>query len=122
MCGHTAESSPFWSQYNAFCWPSNSSDRPSPGPRKDVTLAEGTLALALLIGLQFAVTWSSVRVQWDQQIVKGKPSPLLYQGEFLQEALRCERVTEDEVLGRQYAAWGSRLCISAIPARMVLIR
>jgi uncharacterized membrane protein YcaP (DUF421 family) len=36
---------------------------------KDVTLAEGALALALLIGLQFAVTWSSVRARWVQQIV-----------------------------------------------------
>jgi uncharacterized membrane protein YcaP (DUF421 family) len=64
---------------------------------KDVTLAEGALAFALLIGLQFLVTWSSVRVQWVQQIVKGEPSLLLYRGEFLQETLRRERVTEDEV-------------------------
>ena len=31
---------------------------------KDVALAEGGLAFALLIGLQFAVSWSIVRVRW----------------------------------------------------------
>ncbi len=28
---------------------------------KDVALAEGVLALGLLVGLQYAITWSSVR-------------------------------------------------------------
>jgi uncharacterized membrane protein YcaP (DUF421 family) len=31
---------------------------------KDVALADGALAFALLIALQFVVTWSSVRVGW----------------------------------------------------------
>jgi uncharacterized membrane protein YcaP (DUF421 family) len=30
---------------------------------KDVTLAKGMAALALLVGLQFAITWSSVRIR-----------------------------------------------------------
>jgi uncharacterized membrane protein YcaP (DUF421 family) len=64
---------------------------------KDVALAEGTLALALLIGLQFAVTWTSVRVRWVRQWVTGEPIMLLYRGEFLPAALRRARVAEDEV-------------------------
>ena len=36
---------------------------------KDVTLAQGSVALALLIGLQFLVTWSSVRVRWIRALV-----------------------------------------------------
>jgi len=55
------------------------------------------LAFALLIGLQFAITWSSVRVRWGWQVVTGEPLMLLYRGEFLSEALRRERVTEAEV-------------------------
>ena len=64
---------------------------------KDVTLAQGALALALLIGLQFAVTWCSLRARWIRRVVTGEPSFLLYQGTLLRAALRRERVTEDEV-------------------------
>lgn len=60
---------------------------------KDVRLAEGALALALLIGMQFVVTWCSVRVRWVRKVVTGEPALLLYQGAFLQDALRkVERV------------------------------
>ncbi|HBP89452.1 MAG TPA: DUF421 domain-containing protein [Nitrospiraceae bacterium] len=64
---------------------------------KDVTLAQGVLALALLIGMQFVVTWSSVRVRWVRKLATGEPTLLLYQGVFLPAALRWTRVTEDEV-------------------------
>ena len=40
---------------------------------KDVALADGALAFALLIGLQFVVTWSSVRARWVRQLVTGEP-------------------------------------------------
>ena len=64
---------------------------------KDVTLAQGALALALLVGLQFVITWSSVRTRWIRHVVTGEPSLLLYRGEFLPKALRHTRVTENEV-------------------------
>ena len=64
---------------------------------RDVALADGAVAFALLIGLQFVVTWSSVRTKWVRQLITGEPVMLLYRGEFLQEALRRARVTEDEV-------------------------
>jgi len=64
---------------------------------KDVALAEGALAFALLIGLQFAVTWSSVRARWVRRWVTGEPLMLLYRGAFLPAALRRARVAEDEV-------------------------
>jgi uncharacterized membrane protein YcaP (DUF421 family) len=64
---------------------------------KDVALAEGALAFAILIGLQFLVTWSSVRARWVRQVVTGEPLMLLYRGVFLAAALRRARVTEDEV-------------------------
>jgi uncharacterized membrane protein YcaP (DUF421 family) len=64
---------------------------------RDVALADGVLALALLIGLQFAITWSSVRVGWVRRIVTGEPSMLLYRGSILPESLRRARITEDEV-------------------------
>lgn len=64
---------------------------------KDVALVEGALAFALLIALQFSVTWSSVRVRWVRQLVTGEPRILLYRGETLSAALRLARVTEDEL-------------------------
>ncbi|MBA3889092.1 MAG: DUF421 domain-containing protein [Gemmatimonadaceae bacterium] len=64
---------------------------------EEVALAEGVLAFSLLIGLQFAVTWLSVRVRWVRRVVTGEPRMLLRQGAFLPVALRRARVTEDEV-------------------------
>ena len=65
---------------------------------KDVALAEGVTALALLIGLQFVVTWSSVRIPWVRRVVTGEPFLLAYQGRMLQKGLKQQRVAEDEVL------------------------
>ena len=64
---------------------------------KDIALAEGALAFALLIGLQFAVTWSSVRARWVRRLATGEARMLLYSGEVLPAALRQARVTEDEL-------------------------
>lgn len=64
---------------------------------RNVSLAEGTLALALLIGLQYLVTWTSVRAGWVRKLVTGEPALLLYQGQMLGGAMRAARVTEDEV-------------------------
>ena len=65
---------------------------------KDVALAEGLAALALLIGLQLAITWLSVRSSTFSSLVKSEPALLLYEGRVLNAALRRERVTEAEVL------------------------
>ena len=65
---------------------------------KSVALADGLLAFALLIGFQFSITWLSVRSPAVSRLVKATPTLLVYQGEFLREAMRAERVTESEVL------------------------
>jgi hypothetical protein len=46
---------------------------------KDVALAEGLLAFAVLIGLQFLVTWTSVHVSWFNHLVKSEPVLLFHQ-------------------------------------------
>ncbi len=63
----------------------------------DVALAEGLLALALLIGLQYLITWSSVRSPAFQRLVKATPRLLSFRGDLLRDALRSERVTEAEI-------------------------
>ena len=65
---------------------------------KTVSLAEGLTALAFFVGVQFAVTWLSVRSERFQSIIKGSPTILFYDGDFIQDALRKTRMTEEEVL------------------------
>lgn len=62
-----------------------------------VALVEGLVALALLIGLQFAVTWLSSRSPRVNRLVTSEPALLLYRGELLPSQLRRARVTEDDV-------------------------
>lgn len=64
---------------------------------KDVALAEGIFAFALLIALQFSITWLSVRSPRVRNLVKAEPTLLLDGGTFLGHALRSQRVTESEV-------------------------
>jgi uncharacterized membrane protein YcaP (DUF421 family) len=64
---------------------------------KDVALTEGIAALALLVLLQFVVTWLSVRSGAIRRIVRGEPTMLLYRGEYLRAAMRSQRVTESEI-------------------------
>jgi len=65
---------------------------------KDITLTEGVLALCLLVGLQFAITWLSVRFEWIDRLVKAQPSLVFHLGEFVHETMRKERVSESEIL------------------------
>lgn len=64
---------------------------------RDVALADGVLALGLLVGLQYVITWSSVRMAWVRRVVTGEPLLLLYGGRVLPTNLRRARVTEAEV-------------------------
>jgi len=64
---------------------------------KEVALAQGALAFAVLVGMQFIITWLSVRSGRVSDLVKAEPRLLLHRGEFLRAAMRHERVTEAEV-------------------------
>ena len=62
-----------------------------------VALAEGVLAMAMLIFFQFAITWVSVRSTRFESLVKSEPTLVVRDGQFLEAALRSQRVTHDEV-------------------------
>lgn len=64
---------------------------------KSVPLAEGVLALAVLIFLQFAITWLSVRSPVVSRLVKSEPALVFRDGVFLEKAMKRERLTKDEV-------------------------
>lgn len=65
---------------------------------KQVALAEGVLALALLIFLQYIITWLSVRSTTFGRLVKAEPKLLFYGGQFVTSAMKHERVNQSEVL------------------------
>lgn len=65
---------------------------------KDVALAEGILAMALLVFLQFTITWLSVRSSRLRGLVKSEPTLIMHQGEFLDGTMRAQRITRDEVM------------------------
>lgn len=71
---------------------------------KSVALAEGLLALALLIGMQFVLSWASTRMPWLRRVVTGEPRLLLRQGKMLEPALRDTRITREEVRAAVRAA------------------
>jgi uncharacterized membrane protein YcaP (DUF421 family) len=51
----------------------------------------------VLVGLQFAITWGSVRWRRMGALVKSEPRLLARGGELLPDAMREERVTAEEV-------------------------
>ena len=65
---------------------------------KDVALAEGILALGILILLQFILTWLSVRSQTVSDLVKAEPTLVFHRGEFLRQAMKTERISRGEIL------------------------
>lgn len=65
---------------------------------KDVSLAEGLVAFATLIGLQYIIAWSVVRSKMVSKAIKSEPTLLLYKGQILDSVLRKERVATEEIL------------------------
>lgn len=65
---------------------------------KSVSLLEGVLALATLIGLQYLITWSSVRSPRVRALVKAEPTLLARDGRLVEGAMRRQRMTRDDVL------------------------
>lgn len=67
---------------------------------KSVALADGALALFLLIMLQYVITWLSYRSATVKNLVKATPALLAYKGELLEQAMKKERVTKEEVFAK----------------------
>jgi uncharacterized membrane protein YcaP (DUF421 family) len=64
---------------------------------KDVPLADGLLAFALLIFLQLSITWLSVRSNKISKLIKAESTLLVFRGEFLRDTMKAERITENEI-------------------------
>jgi uncharacterized membrane protein YcaP (DUF421 family) len=64
---------------------------------KSVALSEALAAFGLLVGLQYAVTWIQIRWPYFQRIVTNPPTLLYFRGEFVDEEMQRQRVTESEL-------------------------
>lgn len=64
---------------------------------KNVALIDGVLAFILLATLQFIVARLSIRSQQFQELVQGSPVLLFYRGQYLQDAMRTERISKEEI-------------------------
>ncbi|MBV1691436.1 DUF421 domain-containing protein [Novosphingobium sp. G106] len=64
---------------------------------KDVALVEGVLTFALLTLLQLAVALSARRYVLISRLVKSNPRILFCDGQFIEHALRDERVVRGEI-------------------------
>jgi uncharacterized membrane protein YcaP (DUF421 family) len=64
---------------------------------ENISLAEGVTAFAVLIAAQYLITWLSFRSTGFRDLMKANPRMVYYQGDFLKDAMRRERVTESEV-------------------------
>jgi uncharacterized membrane protein YcaP (DUF421 family) len=64
---------------------------------RSVPLAEGVAALGLLVVLQYGITWQSVRSPRFQALIKDEPTLLLHRGRFLDDAMKEQRLTREEV-------------------------
>jgi uncharacterized membrane protein YcaP (DUF421 family) len=83
---------------------------------QNVALAQGLLALALLLILQFIVSLASIHSTQVQKTSRSEPRMLCYQGKVLPEALRKERMTEGELLQalREHGYAGPEAVLAAV--------
>ncbi|MFD1030040.1 DUF421 domain-containing protein [Metaplanococcus flavidus] len=65
---------------------------------KDVSLLEGLTAFALLIAMQYAMTFLAVRSNSFNKFIKSEPRLLYLNGTFLEDTMKKERINEVEVL------------------------
>ncbi len=66
--------------------------------QESVALAEGAVALALLIVAQYAVTFVSVRSTGFAQLVRSEPALLARDGRYCEASMKRERITKAEAL------------------------
>ncbi|MBV7409515.1 DUF421 domain-containing protein [Maritimibacter sp. DP1N21-5] len=64
---------------------------------RNVSMLDAMVAVSALAGLQWLTTWGTLRSHRFARWVKPRPRMLLRNGHLLGDALRYERITDDEV-------------------------
>jgi uncharacterized membrane protein YcaP (DUF421 family) len=66
---------------------------------KQVSVAEALVTFALLVSLQYILSFFEVRSKTFSNLITSEPTLLYYQGAFLEKNLRKERISKGDVLG-----------------------
>jgi uncharacterized membrane protein YcaP (DUF421 family) len=77
--------------------------------QESIALAEGAVALALLIGMQYLVTFTSVRWNAFARAVRSEPTLLVRRGSLCERAMLSQRVTQAELESAVRASGGKSL-------------
>ncbi|GLQ57271.1 DUF421 domain-containing protein [Devosia nitrariae] len=75
--------------------------------QESIALAEGAVALGLLILLQLLVAWLSVRSRPFARLVRSEPTMLARSGAWCEEAMHRERITREEAISAIRQSGGS---------------
>lgn len=63
----------------------------------NIALVDGMTCFFLLIFLQFILTWLSVRSKMVKNLITSSPTILVYKGELLEDVMKAERITIEEI-------------------------
>ena len=74
--------------------------------QESIALAEGAAAFAVLILLQYGVTWASVHSPSFARLVRSEPALLARDGHYCEATMRRERITQAEALGAIHQSGG----------------
>ena len=69
-----------------------------------VTIAEGCVALVVIIALQYLLAFLAKKSHTMENVINSTPSLLFYNGTFIESAMKRELITEEEIYAeiRQY--------------------
>lgn len=62
-----------------------------------VTIVEGTIALAIIILMQYIMAWLSKSSKILEKVINCNPTLLYYNGVFLEDAMKKEGITKEEI-------------------------
>lgn len=62
-----------------------------------VTIAEGSAALAVIILMQYVLAWTARESKPMEKLINSSPTMVFYRGEFLEEAMKKEVLTKEEI-------------------------
>ncbi|MDY7022979.1 MAG: DUF421 domain-containing protein [Cyanobacteriota bacterium] len=65
---------------------------------KGVSLAEGVMAFSILIGLQYIVSWLTIKSSRFADLVMATPSLLYFRGQFIERIMKEQRLTKKNIL------------------------
>ncbi|MCW1886025.1 DUF421 domain-containing protein [Luteolibacter flavescens] len=63
-----------------------------------VPIAEGLLAVAVIIALQFVLAKAALESPRLEKVINSRPSLLFYEGSFMEDAMQREVITKEEIL------------------------